>query len=192
MAAATVAAHRLPGDAGAFQKKCESVSKKLRLPSPGGGTEFFKALTLLCLMALDHLMGRVSLTLQFDRRVGKIATGRLPVETLGSPLNPGLELRARVAGMHRLEFTPYCLGLFAGATQRLANELVLRAEMPVKRHLVGERRICNRIDANAAYAMFAEKLGSRRDDAFPRGDFLVCQHAWDFMRSFGFFYGRSP
>lgn len=135
-------------------------------------------------MPLDHFVGGMALALQLDGGIGKIATGGLTVQTLRPQLHPGVQLGARIAGIGRFQIAPDGTRLLGGAPQRLADQLVLRAKMPIERHLVGQSRVGNGIDANAADAALAEKLRGCRDDTLARGQAIFWNGCGDFIRSF--------
>ena len=184
MAAAAIGAHGLAADPRAFEQQRQRIGKELGFSCAGRRTERGQMVTLLGLVPLNHLMGGMTLALQFDGGIGEIAAGGLAVQTLRSHLHPGVQLGAWIAGMRRLKIAPDGAGLFGGAAQRLADEFVLRAEVPVERHLVGQSRVGDGIDANATDAVLAEKLRSGRDDTLPRRDTIFWNGYGDFIRSF--------
>ncbi|MBB4434329.1 hypothetical protein GGE18_004457 [Rhizobium esperanzae] len=135
-------------------------------------------------MPLDHFVGGMALTLQLDGGIGEIAAGGLAVQTLRPRLHPGVKLGARIAGIGRLQIAPDGTGPFGSAAQRLADQLVLRAKMPVERHLVGQSRVGDGIDADAADAALAEKLRCGRNNTLPGRDAIFGNDYGDFIRSF--------
>lgn len=170
MAATAGGAHRLATDARAFEQQRQRIGKKLRFARTGCRTERGQTIALFGLVPFDHFVGGMALPLELDGGVGEIAACRLAIQTLRPHLHPGVELGAGIAGMSGLQIAPDGIGLFGGAPQRLADKFVLRAEMPIERHLVGQGGIGDGIDADAADAALTKKLHGRRDDALPRRD----------------------
>jgi hypothetical protein len=105
---------------------------------------------------------------QFDGRVREVATPIVVEHAFGAALDPGMQLRKRVAWVGRLDFRPPALGLDRRIAQTLNDEIVLRTEVTVKGHLVGARRFGDRIDADAANPMFMEKIPGGPHDPLAR------------------------
>lgn len=184
MAAASIGAHGLAADTRTFEKQRQRIGKQLGLARTGRRTESDQAIALLCLVPFDHLMSGMALALEFDSGVGEIATGGLAVETLRPHIHPGIQLGTRIAGMLHLQLTPDDARLFRGPAQCFADEFILRAKMPIKRHFVGESRVGDGIDADAADTVLAEKLQGSRDNTLPRRDAIFWSDCGDFIRSF--------
>jgi len=173
MAGAAAIRHGLAGNTRTLKQQCQRIGEQFRLARTGSHTKGRKTVALHRLVTLDQLVRRMAFALQFDGSVGKIATGGLAVQTVSSVLDPGKQLAARVARVCGFEIAPDLLGFFGGAAQCLADQLILGAEMPVERHLVGGSRIRNGIDANASNAALTEKLRRCRDDTFPGRDSII-------------------
>ena len=62
---------------------------------------------------------------------------------------------------------PDRLGFDATSAQTGDDKIVLRAEMAVKRHLVGAGRLRDGVYADAADPVLAEEIPGRADDALP-------------------------
>ena len=77
-------------------------------------------------------------------------------------------MRERVAGVVLLEAIPNGVDLAGDVAQTRHDEIVLRAEVTIERHLVGISSLCDRVDPNPPDPVLAEKIAGGADDAVPR------------------------
>ncbi len=115
MAGTATVRHGLASNARAFEQQRQRIGKKFRLARAGSHAKCRKTIALHRLVALDQLVRRMALALQFDGSIGEIATCGLAVQTVSPVLDPGKQLAARIAGMGGFKIAPDLLGLFGGA-----------------------------------------------------------------------------
>ena len=90
---------------------------------------------------------------------------------------PVLKLALRIPAVLGAEIPPFLLFVGDYSLHPFRDQLVLRVEVAVKRHLVGLRCLGDRLDSNAANAVFVEKISSRNQnplaDRNPRARLLL-------------------
>jgi len=82
---------------------------------------------------------------------------------------PVLKLSLRISAVLRAEILPLLLLLGNYALHPFGDQLVLRVEVAIKRHLVGLRRFCDRLDSDTPDALPMEQIASRHEDALADG-----------------------
>ena len=95
---------------------------------------------------------------QFDRRIREVAAPLVIEYKFGAASDPGVQLRQGIARVYRFDFGPPSFGFERHVAQTLNDQVVLRAEVTVERHLVGAGRLGDRIDANASDSVFVEQV----------------------------------
>jgi hypothetical protein len=149
----------------ALEQQKQFVCQHIRLGERSRGAQANKPLALSGFERLNHPPRRVVLFGQFDGGVRQRAATLIPAGHVASRLfEPGTELRGGVTRMAGLEAVPRQLGAFCQASEVFCNQLILRREVPVERHLVGLGSFNDRLDPNGADAMAIKELRSGRQD----------------------------
>ena len=81
---------------------------------------------------------------------------------------PGEQLAHGIVEMRRRDAAMGGVHLGGKPAQAFGDQLVLRGEMAVERHLVGAGGLGDGVDADAADAMAIEQVARHRDDPLPR------------------------
>ena len=127
-----------------------------------------QALTLTHLEFLDHAKTGMTLLRQFDRGIGEIAAALVLGDEDSGLVHEAVKLTSRVSGICGLDFGPDFVRLSPFVVQIFDNELVLRIEVAVKRHLAGARGLGDRFDAHASDALAVEEVLRAVEDAVAR------------------------
>ncbi|CAH2400240.1 hypothetical protein MES4922_230221 [Mesorhizobium ventifaucium] len=162
----------LKADTGAFKQQRQCIGKKLCLADAGIPTQADQTVALSLLEFLDYPTGRMVGLAQLDGGVGHVATAAVHHQAIGCHPDPGVQLRKLVARMLGLELLPHRVGAACGRPQALDDQIVLRLEMTVERHLVGTGGLSDRVDTDALDAMLVEHIPCRLQDAIPGADAL--------------------
>ncbi|CAH2401696.1 conserved hypothetical protein [Mesorhizobium escarrei] len=165
-------ADALQADTGAFKQQRQCIGKKLCLADAGIPTQADETVALSLLEFLDYPTGRMVGLAQLDGGVGHVATAAVHHQAIGCHPDPGVQLRKLVARMLGLELLPHRIGAACGRPQALDDQIVLRLEMTVERHLVGTGGLSDRVDTDALDAMLVEHIPCRLQDAIPGADAL--------------------
>ena len=151
-------------DPGAFDQKNNRVREQARLRGASGLAQSRQTVALTFFELLDHLESGVPRVGQFDRGVRKIAAALVFGDEFRDPADIAIELANGIAWACSLDVGPNFFGLPPLAAQILANEIVLRPEVAVERHLVGARGLGDRLDPDSPDAVAMKKiLGARHD-----------------------------
>ena len=146
-------------------KQDKRVGEQVGLRGAGAGAQSRQPLALTDLERLDHLEPGMTLLRQFDRGVRQVATALVLGDELSRLLDEAMELSDRIVGAGGLDLRPNLVRLLSLVIEIFENEIVLRAEVAIERHLVGARRLGDGFDADAANAMTVEEVLSAVDDA---------------------------
>src|SRR3984957_15529490 len=117
---------------------------------------------------LDHAKTGMALFCQFDRGVGKIAAALVPGDIGCGLVHEAVKLARRISGILRLDFGPDFVRLSPFVIQIFDNELVLRIEVAVERHLAGARGLGDRFHAYPSDALAVEEVLRAVEDAVAR------------------------
>ena len=88
-------------------------------------------------------------------------------------LEPRAQLLARLAGMGGAERVPARFSLPREFAQALGDQDVLGREVPIKRHLVGARRLRDLLDPDRSDALLDRTVRARPTDAVARRQALL-------------------
>ena len=105
---------------------------------------------------------------EFDRRVGEIAAALVVGDEFRRLSDEAVKLADRIARALRFHLGPDLVGLAALVVEIFEDEVVLRAEVAIERHLVGVRRFGDRLDPDAADAVAMKEVERAGDDALAR------------------------
>ncbi len=152
-----------------FDQKQQRVAKQLGVCDTCLAAKLQYMITLCILELLDNGPGRMILVSELDGGAYQFAIAVVSTEMIGDPADPIPELRQTVAGVRFLEFPPVSIHLHSRPPEALDDEVVLRAEMAIKRHLVAVGSVDDGIDANAPDTMLAEQSAGSIDNAITRG-----------------------
>ena len=167
--ARALAAGRLPADAGAVEQQREGVGQHFRLRDAGAAAQRRQAVALLDLQFLDQASRRMAVLGQFDRGIGEIAApvvGRQALRRADRATTATAP--AMSPGFFALDVLPDRVGLRRDAAQIGDDQIVLRIEVPVERHLVGAGGLGDGLDTDAANAVTMEQLAGRQQDSLAR------------------------
>ena len=173
--AGAIGAGALAADAGAFEKEDERIGHQVGVGDAGCATEAGKAVAVRRLEALDETAGGMFGLGEFDRRIGERAAASVDEDAAAALLHPAVQLRERVAGIARGERLPHGFDFVGDFLQAGDDEIVLRAEMPIERHLVAAGGFGDRLDADGAQAMPVEQVARGGDDPLARARPLALQ-----------------
>jgi hypothetical protein len=154
--------------AGTFEKQRQGIGEQIGLCDPGGSAKPRQAVALRRLECLDDASRRMIALSQLNRRIGYVAAAAIADRALCAATNPSMKLRKRVTGIGGLKPVPDRLGVSGDLAKAGDDQIILRPEVPIQGHLVGPRRIGDRINADPSDPMFAKQIPGRADDAFPR------------------------
>jgi hypothetical protein len=104
---------------------------------------------------------------KFNRGISEIATTAIVENALGTDANPRAKLSQRIIRIFAIEADPNLVDLTGDVTQARDNQIVLRAEVAVERHLVGAGRLRDRVNTDPPDPMLTEEITGCTDDAFP-------------------------
>lgn len=105
---------------------------------------------------------------QLHGRAHHFALALVVTEMVGDPPDPGPELPQSVARVRVFQLSPEAVHLHSRMAQAFDDQLILRIEMAVERHLVAVGGIGDRIDAGSADAVPAKEVSRSLDDAIAR------------------------
>jgi hypothetical protein len=160
-------ASTLAADAGAFEQKRQGIRKQIRFCNSGTPTKFRQAIALVPLELFNDMPRRMIAFGKFNRRISEIATASIVENALGTDANPRAKLSQRIIRIFAIEADPNLVDLTGDVTQARDNQIILRAEVAVKRHLVGAGRLRDRVNADPPDPVLTEEITGRTDDAFP-------------------------
>ncbi len=162
------------------------VGELLRLLETGRAAEPDHPGARRRLALLDDAPGRVILVGQLDRGIDQRAAALVAVDDVtGHVLEPGAQLRQRIAGMLRLQPVPARRLALGGLPQIFRHQFVLGREVAVERHLVGAGRLRDRVDPDRPDSIAVEQLAGDREDALARRNSL------GFINGYGRFRGHD-
>ena len=104
---------------------------------------------------------------QLGGGVDQLAIAMVDRHIVAGALDPVLELSPGVAGMGRFQSLPEGLGLGGRLLDAGNDQIVLRAEMTIERHLVAVRSVGDRVDPDPANAVLPEEVARSIDDPVP-------------------------
>src|SRR5271154_7516072 len=105
---------------------------------------------------------------QFDRRIREVAAPLVVEYKFGAASDPGVQLRQGIARVFRFDSGPPSSAFERHVAQTLNDQVVLRAEVTVERHLVGAGRLSDRIDADASDTVLVEQVPGGASDPIAR------------------------
>jgi hypothetical protein len=158
----------LAAHASAFEQQRQCVRKHIRLSNPGAAAELRQAIALPQLEFFDDVPSWMVGFGKFNRHICHIAASGILTDAFGAGTNPGMELGQRFTGIILFEFAPYCIGFAGDVAETGDHQIILGAEMTIKRHLVGIGSVGNRIDTDSAYPMPAKQIPRSGNDALAR------------------------
>src|SRR5208282_4248037 len=151
-------------DSGAFDQKNNRVREQARLRGARSLAQPRQTVALTFLELLDHPEPGMPRLGQFDRGVRKIAAALVLGDEFGRPSDIAIKLSDGIAWACGFDVGPNLVGLPPFAAQILANEIVLRPEVTVERHLVGAGGFSNRLDPHSPDAVTMKEILRARDD----------------------------
>jgi len=157
----------LAADASAFEQKRQGVRKQIRFCDSGPPTKFRQTIALIPLELFDDMPRRMIAFGKFNGGIREIATAAIVENALGTNANPRAKLSQRIIRIFAIEADPNFVDLTGDVTQARDNQIVLRTEVAVERHLVGAGRFRNRVNADPPDPVLTEEITGRTDDAFP-------------------------
>src|SRR5262249_6032594 len=158
----------LAADAGAFEQKRQAVRKQIRFCDSGPLTKFRQAIALVLLELFDDMPRRMIAFGEFDRGIREIATAAIVEDTLSHDANPRAEFSNRIIRVLAVEAAPNLVDFTCDVAQTRDDQIVLRPEVTVERHLVGTGRLGDGVHPDSSDSMLAEKIAGRADNALPR------------------------
>jgi hypothetical protein len=160
-------ASTLAADAGAFEQKRQGVRKQIRFCDSGPPTKFRQAIALVPLELFNDMPRRMIAFGKFNRGISEIATAAIVENALGTDANPRGKLSQRIIRIFAIEADPNLVDLTGNVTQARNNQIILRAEVAIERHLVGASRLSDRVNPDSPDPVLTEQITGRTDDAFP-------------------------
>src|SRR5262249_36779414 len=158
----------LAADAGAFEQKRQAVRKQIRFYDSGPLTKFRQAIALVPLELFDDMPRRMIAFGEFDCGIREIATAAIVENTLGTSANPRPKLPDRVSCIVAIKAAPNLVDFTCDVAQTGDDQIVLRAEVAVERHLIGAGHLRDRVNADPSDPVLTEEITGRADNALPR------------------------
>jgi hypothetical protein len=158
----------LAADAGAFEQKRQGIRKQICFCDSGALTKFRQAIALVSLKLFNDMPRRMIAFGKLNRGICEIATAAIVENALGTNANPRAKLSQRIIRIFAIELDPNLVDLAGDVTQARDNQIILRAEVAVERHLVGAGCLRDRVNADPPDPVLTEEVTGRTDDAFPR------------------------
>ena len=132
-------------------------------------TELRQTIALTHLEFFDHPKTGVAFLGQFDRGVGEVAAALVFGDEFRRLLHKAIKLANRIVRDSQPSISAQISSDFLPlVVQILEDEIVLRTEVTIKRHLAGARRLGDRFDADPADAVAMEEILRAGDDALAR------------------------
>src|SRR5262249_12606948 len=146
--------------------------KKLRIGRACGSAQFGQACPVRGLERLNYPPGRMTGIGQLHCGVDHVAAAPVSNYAVSRTPDPGSKLRDRVLRIFGLELGPNRPRVIRYPLKARNDQIVLRPEMAVERHLVGAGRFGDRVNAYATDAVLMEEAACCGDDAVAR----PCSH----------------
>src|SRR5204863_6785857 len=155
---------------GALQQHREKIRGENRVTKPAGLAQSYYTFVLSDLELLDDPSRRMVRVGQLGQRVAERGSAFLHRAELGGGATaPVLKQGLRISGVLGVEILPLVFLVRDASAHPLRDELVLRVEVAVERHLVRLRRFRDRLDADAADPLLVKQITSRHQNPLANG-----------------------